>query len=167
MRLTTNTLSSLYNLPAGKAGIKQTLLLMRDVTRKAKRNVALRTLAGSLTKHLTAKNWLAEITVLHAYVRDHIRYTRDINGIETIQTPDKTLELGYGDCDDKSTLLATLLEMIGHPARFVAVGFKLGKYSHVYVETLYKGKWIALETTEPVAVGWVAPNIVEKMIVIV
>jgi len=165
MRLTSPTLGKVCQIPDGKAGIKQTLYIMRDVTRQAKHDFRIRQLAGDLTRHLGSKNWMAEVKVLHAFVRDRIRYVRDIRNVETIQTPDKTLEFGYGDCDDKSTLLASLLEVIGHPVRFAAVGFKPGDFSHVYVETLIGNKWYPLETTEPVADGWQPPNIKSKMVV--
>ena len=168
MRLTTQTNSQLCQIPDGVAGTRATLLIMRDVARQGKRNAAIRLLAGQLVNPFNSgnsKNWINEIKTLHAFVRDRIRYVKDIKGIETIQTPDKTLELGYGDCDDKSTLLATLLETLGHSARLVAVGFKPNNYSHVYVETLCGDKWIGLETTENVKFGWQPHNIQAKMVV--
>ncbi len=52
---------------------------------------------------------------LHRFVRDNIRYIKDIRDVETVAYPDITLQQGQGDCDDKSVLLASLLESIGHP----------------------------------------------------
>ena len=40
-----------------------------------------------------------------------------INGVETVQTPLRTLENEAGDCDDKSLLTATLLETFGFSTR--------------------------------------------------
>lgn len=168
MKLTTPTNSQLCQIPDGIAGTKATLIVMRDVTRQAKRNVQIRLLATQLVGHLNSgnsKNWIAEIKTLHRFVRDNIRYVKDIKNIETLQTPEKTLEFGHGDCDDKSTLLAALLEVIGHPARFAAVGFKPNDFNHVYVETKLGNKWIPLETTENVNVGWHPPNIKAKMVI--
>jgi len=168
MRLTTQTNSTLCQIPDGVAGTRATLLIMRDVARQGKRSAPIRLTAAQLINHINSgntKNWHNEIKILHRFVRDRIRYVKDIKGVETIQTPDKTLEFGYGDCDDKSTLLATLLEVIGHPARFVAVGFQPNNYSHVYVETLLGNKWIALETTENVSAGWHPKNIKAKITV--
>lgn len=130
---------------------------MRDLTRAGKKTLRVRETAGSQTRSCAQKDWPCEVRALHAFVRDSIRYVGDINGVETVQSPDKTLEYGYGDCDDKSVLLASLLESIGHPTRFVAIGFQSGVYEHVYVETLIGTRWIALETTEPVEAGW-APD---------
>jgi len=92
--------------------------------------------------------------MLYRFVRDSIRYVQDVNEIETVQEPQKTLEFGAGDCDDKATLLAALLESIGHPTRFVAIGFEPGIFSHVYVESRIGDSWVAMETTEPVEMGW-------------
>lgn len=141
---------------------------MRQLARQGRQNPEIRTLAQSLTNHLPGKNWIAEIKVLHKFVRDQIRYLRDINGVETIQTPEQLLRTRSGDCDDQATLLASLLESIGHPARFRAVGFKPGRLEHVYVETQVgrggRKKWLPLETTENVEIGWRPPRIVETMV---
>ena len=82
-----------------------------------------------------------------------------------MQTPDKTLSDGSGDCDDKCVLLAALLQSIGHPVRFVAVGFRRGgPLSHVFVETPIGAYWICCETTEPWPLGRKPPNIRRVMI---
>ena len=157
--------SRLSEIPDGNGGVKQTLLLMRQLTRQGKRDIRLRTLAASIVQHLPQKNWIGEIKAIQEYVKNNIRYLRDIREVETVQTPDKTLELGYGDCDDKSTLAASLLESIGHPTRFVACGFSPDSLSHVYVETKLGGKWISVETTEPVDIGWQPKNVQCKMVI--
>jgi len=100
------------------------------------------------------KDYACEVKCLHAYVRDSIRYLQDPVDVERLQSADKTIELGAGDCDDKSILLAALLESIGHPTRFIAIGFEPEIYSHVYVETKIGAEWVPLETTESVEVGW-------------
>jgi hypothetical protein len=40
-----------------------------------------------------------------------------------------------------------------------------GTFTHVYVETRIGDKWIGLETTEPVAMGWKPRGIVARMVV--
>lgn len=155
---------TLKSIPSGAEGVRVTLNEMRKLVRDYKKNDAVRSLAASLVSPLQQKNFMGEIKRLHAYVRDNIRYLRDIHGIETLQSPPETLRRGYGDCDDKATLLATLLAAIGHPSRFVAIGRAPGKFSHVYVETRVGAKWIGLETTEPVDVGWQPQNVLSRMI---
>lgn len=160
------TIATLSALPSGVAGVRATLNQMRALVRDSKKNMNVRGLAMRLTGNLQQKNFLGEIKSLHRFVRDNIRYLRDITDVETLQTPEKTIEFGQGDCDDKSTLLAALLESIGHPSRFVAIGKAPGKFTHVYVETLFGNRqWLPLETTEPVEAGWAPKNIRARMIV--
>jgi len=140
-------------IPPGAEGTRATLILMSKITRDAKKRLAIRTRALSLVKRNGQKDYPGEVRDLHRFVRDSIRYVKDIRGVETLQIPEKTLEFEQGDCDDKSMLLASLLESIGHPTRFVAVGFTPGQFAHVYVETRIGEKWYPLETTEPWKVG--------------
>ena len=95
---------------------------------------------------------MGEIASIGGYVRDNIRYVRDINQCETVQSPEVTLQIGAGDCDDKATLLAALLMAVGNDCRFVACDQGQG-YSHVWTQCLLGDKWIDLETTENVPVG--------------
>ena len=126
---------------------------MRYLVRNCKMDLALRNLAIELVGGAAQRDYADEIRRLHAFVRDRIRYVGDIAGVETLHTPRQILAQRAGDCDDKSLLLATLLESIGHKTRFVAVGYGATP-SHVLVETRVGSKWIPLETTEAVAAGW-------------
>jgi len=160
------TTSTMMGIPDGKAGTLATLKIMRRVTRRYKSSLPIRLLAQKLTRRLPQKNYTREVAVLHKFVRDKVRYVRDIRGVETIQTPIQTLKLGSGDCDDKSILVASLLESIGHPTRFVACGFNdTGAYSHVFTQTKIGGKWVSVETTEPWPLGKAPPKITTRMIV--
>lgn len=155
--------SSLQIIPAGPEGVYQTLRIMRQLTRLGKKEIVVRQKALELTRNLNQKDWLGEVKSLHRFVRDNIRYIKDIRDVETVAYPDITLECAQGDCDDKAVLLASLLESIGHPTRFVAVGFRPNNYSHVYLETKIGHTWLGLETTEPVEVGWQPKGVVSRM----
>jgi transglutaminase-like putative cysteine protease len=143
----------------GKEGIRQTLLLMADIVRRYRANPAVLTKARALTQSLRQKDYYGEIRVLHEFVRDSIRYVKDPVGVETVATPDQTLAIGQGDCDDKAVLVASLLEALGHDCRFVAVGFTPGEFTHVLVQTRAGPGWVNVETTEPVALGWGPPGV--------
>lgn len=152
-------------IPKGKPGVIETLKLMKSLVLQGKKAPAVRQAAVDLTNGLRQKDWTAEVTALYNFVKNRIRYLRDIRGVETLHTADKILSNEQGDCDDKSVLLASLLESIGHPTRFVAIGFSPGKFSHVYVETKMGDKWVPLETTEPVPMGWKPQNIKATLII--
>lgn len=155
---------TMQEIPNGNAGIRATLKIMSSLVKESKSAMPIRELALSLTSDLRQKDYAGELKRIHRFVRDNIRYIKDIHGVETIQTPEQTLRLGAGDCDDKSTLVASLLESIGHPTRFLAVGFGGDKVSHVLVQTKIGNKWICVECTEPVEIGWYPPGIKARMI---
>lgn len=155
---------TLARVPDGIAGVKATLKVMAALVREARRLPAIRETALFLTQGLEQKNWFGEISALHRFVRDEIRYVRDIRDVETLHDPAFVLENRFGDCDDKSMLLASLLESVGHPARFVAVGFEPGDLSHVYVETRLGTGWLPLETTEYVEPGWEPENVKNRIV---
>ena len=155
--------ATLQAIPDGKAGTVATLKIMRQVTKAGKTSLPVRNLALSLVSELPQKDWFNELKILHKYVRDQIRYVKDIRGVETVQTPDVTLSLRAGDCDDKSVLLAAMLEAIGHPTRFIAIGFQPDDFVHVYPESRIGTSWVPLETTEPVEIGWTPKNVVSRL----
>lgn len=152
-------------VPDGPDGTAITLREMVKLARQFKRDPGIMELARQLVANLPQYDRMGEVKSLHAFVRDSIRYTSDPAGVELLQTPKATLELGTGDCDDKSTLLAALLQSIDRPARFVAVGFKpLAQYSHVLVETRNGKGWMPLETIKPVEVGWGPKGVTKRMV---
>ena len=128
---------------------------MSRMVRDYKKTLPIRQQALDLVAGLPGhKNWTGQIKRLHSFVRDNVQYVRDVRGVETLQTPDKTLEFMQGDCDDQATLLAALLESIGHPTRFVAMqAVPFGPFVHVFTETKIGDKWYPLETTEKFAAG--------------
>jgi len=138
---------------------------MKQIVNKGKKNIDIRMLTLSLVRGLPPKDWRGEVNRIHEFVRDEIRYVRDIKGVETLQSAPKTLEIGQGDCDDKATLAASMLETIGHPSRFVAMGFNGAGFSHVLVESKIGNKWVVLETTQPWALGRAPRNPTSRLTV--
>lgn len=148
------TTAVLAQIPDGLPGVAATLRAMSQFTKDGKKNMFVRQTALRQIAGCAQKDYACYVEKLHAFVRDSIQYVQDVSEVETLATPQKTLEFAAGDCDDKATLLAAMLESIGFKTRFVAIGFEPGIYSHVYAEVLLGTRWIALETTEPVDAGW-------------
>lgn len=140
---------------------------MRPAALDACQRLDVRALALGLVAQLRQKDRFGEIKALHQYVRDHIRYVRDVDGVETVQHPLYTMQVRQGDCDDKATLLAALLKSIGYPCEFVAVGFAPGQFSHVYVNAVLNDRGrvriIPLETTEPWPAGRAPAGVQSKL----
>lgn len=150
----------LMPLPDGVSGIRQTIALMRALVREYRVDPNIRARTITLLRLTPEKDAPSEIRVIFEFVRDHVRYVSDVHEIETVSTPDKTLMLLAGDCDDKATLLATMLESVGYPTRFVVTGYATPNvFEHVYVEVMLPdGSFISLDPSEPYGVGWAAPN---------
>ncbi len=154
-------------LPAGVPGTRATLELMRQLVRRYKKNLSIRQLAFTIIDQVSGhKNFAGQAKAIHAFVQSNIQFVKDINRVETLATPTKTLEFRKGDCDDQAVLVASLLESIGHPTRFVAIKLKpFGPYVHVFTETLINGKWLAMETSEPWPAGMGPPKFAGRLVV--
>lgn len=154
MRIPQTTLTSArLTYPDGNAGIFATARLMRDIVREYKLNLEIRSLALSLVEFLPGKDEAGEINALFCFVRDQIRYVKDIAGVETIHTPEITLEIRQGDCDDQSVLLAALLESIGYQTGFKLTAYNGDSFQHVYVVVFHPAGWIHLDPTESGEMG--------------
>lgn len=160
------TTATLKAIPAGAAGTRVTLQLMGQLVRRYKKSIPIRQLAFSIIDNVRGhKNFADQVRAIHRYVRNNIQYVKDVNGVETLATPEKTLEFKKGDCDDQAVLIATLLESIGHPTRFVAIKMDtFGPYVHVFAETKVGRKWLPVETTENWPVGMGPPKFAQRMV---
>lgn len=63
------------------------------------------------------------------WVQRNVTYVNE--GIETFQTPVRTLTWRYGDCDDFTTLICSLLEAIGIRSELVALKWR-GQFRHIF-----------------------------------
>lgn len=158
------TTGTLLGLPPGPAGIRRTLQIMADLASQAKRDPQIRELALDVVRYVRPKDYAGEAAAVFDWVRQNIHYRRDVRGVEVVTWPQKTLEYSAGDCDDMVTLLAALLEAIGQRVRFVAMGQRPGRFSHVFAEVLLAGEWVAMDPTEPVPFGWRPPQIAVQMV---
>lgn len=139
----------------GVAGIADTLNLMVSFTRQFRRNLRIRSLAEQIVSIIPSRNYWGEAQAIQNWVRTNIRYTQDVADVETLKTPEALLFDRLGDCDDMATLTGALLQSIGHPVRYVAVGSgEANEFNHVYLETKIGDRWVAVETTENEALGW-------------
>jgi transglutaminase-like putative cysteine protease len=150
-----------YPLSNGKAGVFQTIDCMRSMVDHFKTNPQIRQATVNAVYLTPAKNQDAEVTAVFEFVRDHIRYLMDIVGVETLATPDKTLLCQIGDCDDQSTLLASMFESIGYPTRFIVAGYSdPANLEHVYLQVLVDNEWVDCDPTESQPLGFAPPGAV-------
>lgn len=160
------TRALLMGLPEGQDGTRETLKVMRDLTKSGKKDPRVRELACNVVSNCPPKDDTCEVKSLWQWALYNIRYIKDVSDVETVSPAWKILQQGYGDCDDKCVLLAAMLESIGYKTRFVALGYNYGEYVHVIVEVRWGATgWKALDPTEERPFGWRPPDMPFEMIV--
>lgn len=147
-------------IPDGDQGVERTVQRMRELVDAWKTAPAILQAARTIVYLTPQKDHRSEIIAIYQYVRDSIRYVRDVNGVETLATPLITMTTRQGDCDDKSVLFATLAEAIGFPTRFVVGAFASPEsgFDHVWSEVLVDDEWVAADCTEEEHFGWQPPD---------
>ncbi|MCW5830679.1 MAG: transglutaminase domain-containing protein [Deltaproteobacteria bacterium] len=142
-----------YNMSRGMKGTKITLAHMALVMWKTSHSTRLARFARDVISRAKIREYdqLGEITALFSWVRRNVRYTRDPQNHEWLQTPLVTVLFGHGDCDCQAMLLGTLLMSIGYPVRIVIVGNAPDQFFHVFLAARYRkdgqDQWIDLDPT--------------------
>lgn len=159
---TTNPRIFLLKVPRGKAGTLVTARIIARMIRDGAKDFYVRQRAIQIFRsyRVPAKDRFGEICSLFDWVRRNVRYTRDIFRVELLHTPRRMIELKAGDCDDMTILLGSMLLSTGHPVRLVLVGFRPHRphlYSHIYLEVMFRDRWLALDATMPRPIGWAPP----------
>ena len=109
------------------------------------------------TGHPNRRNFDAIAEAIHNWIVLNIEYVRDQNGIERIQTPDATLRLRTGDCDDMVILGGVLLESLGVPPRIQLIG-EGREFTHIYLDYLAAGQWKSFDPTLALYPGYDIPK---------
>lgn len=127
----------------GIVGNIDTIQIMRKMAREGSKNPLVRRLATNILHHdnIPSHHYLEEARAIGRFVQKHIRYVKDIAGVETLHSPDMLIRMmsdaGYAaaDCDDMALLIASMLLSIGIVPKFRAVRYRTtsGPYNHIYV----------------------------------
>lgn len=75
-------------------------------------------------------------TAYHAMIRDGISYAPE--AIETFRSPEATMTLGAGDCDDHALLFTALCLASGVPARVVGLKNASGAITHAVGQAYHR-----------------------------
>ena len=118
---------------------------MRGLIDSAKIDPRIIAAAHNIVSLTPEKNHPAEVRALYDFVRQSIRYTADVNGVETLSNPAHVLLRRSGDCDDQTTLLCALFESIGYPTRLIIARYDGETWEHVYCQVFVDGQWIDCE----------------------
>jgi transglutaminase-like putative cysteine protease len=151
--------ATLSGIPNGQAGAVATMSAMRQLVCNAIRDPAQQIRETALGILRGVNTFSAQAQAIQAWVQNNIEYRRDPVDVELVQTPQVTLQLKAGDCDDQAVLTASLLQATGHPVQFIAVGLNGGPLSHVLAQTLIGTSWVSVETIESRPMGWMPPGV--------
>jgi hypothetical protein len=137
-------------LPGGDAGVQKTVGMMEQITAGPKgvgsslvKSAAMDAVRGTVRD-------VTEIQGIFQWVKQHIEFRDEAE--ETLQSPEATLRLGAGDCDDHAMLAAALAGSLGYNWGFKTVAVTRDSpehYSHVYavVQDKRSGQWVPMDTT--------------------
>lgn len=129
----------IYSQLGGSEGVKQTLTMMKRLANAATVNPFIRAQAAQAVSGCPRGDKRAMCYALLSWVKRTVRYIPDPKDIEALHNPAMMAEaiakrrLVYGDCDDMSMYLATLMKAVGLAPCFRAVGYNGNTYQHVYV----------------------------------
>jgi hypothetical protein len=123
----------------GPAGVAQTLRTMRVLIQASAIDPLIRRQAAQATAHCARADARCQCASMLSWVKRKMRFVPDPAGVEALHDPRmiaRAIEDGrdvYGDCDDFSVYLASLLAAIGRKPILRAVGYNGRPYQHVYV----------------------------------
>jgi transglutaminase-like putative cysteine protease len=94
-------------------GERGKLAFMRRNVHRAAVMPSVVTLASRIVRPFRPDDWRGQVSELHRFVRDGVRYERDPDQREQLADPRASVVRGYGDCDDKASALCALGRALG------------------------------------------------------
>jgi transglutaminase-like putative cysteine protease len=113
--------------------------------------------------NLSSRDETAIVRAVYNWIKRNIRYVKDPVGVETIQSPEITLRVRAGDCDDHVVLISSMLKSVGVPVRYSVVGKSRDRFSHINLESFIGDRWTATDTTIAGPMGRMASLPVRKV----
>jgi hypothetical protein len=153
-------------IPGGNDGVAATIAKMKALITSPQgvRSYVVR--KYTLDAVRSVDRGLSEIDAVFDKIRNDIEFRGEYG--ETLQSPEATINLGAGDCDDQAVLGAAMLNSLGYMTRFVTVALRNSprEHSHVYVEVQDKqtGRWLPLDpTTAESYPGWAPDDVADTL----
>lgn len=140
-------------IPDTLAGINFEVKRMKDYVDFYSGDPSVVTITRRLVDTCRPQDELCESRRIYEALLDSTRFVKDPTKKELIQTPQRMLaEIGErgitsGDCDELSTLLATMLSAIGHRPQF-RFGARDFGWQHVWVQDEINGRLVDLDLAE-------------------
>ena len=111
--------------------LDEELTYLRNVINNFRHRPQIRSLALRIIRTASApqRDKVAQAKAIAQWVKDNIYYVHELP--ERFQWPDETLRTKAGDCDDMTTLVASMCESIGIPCKMVVMCIN-GLWSHIF-----------------------------------
>ena len=155
----------LRNIASGEAGTDSTVGIMADLVNASLKRPTVRILTHRILSkaNLSSRDETAIVRAVYNWIKKNIRYVKDPVGVETIQSPEITLRVRAGDCDDHVVLISSMLKSVGVPVRYSVVGKSRDRFSHINLESFIGDRWTATDTTIAGPMGRMASLPVRKV----
>jgi transglutaminase-like putative cysteine protease len=128
--------------------------ILRNLLWSAKaglQNPQILAIARQVTRACAGRDANCELRSIYKFVVENVRYTGDVNSVDTFSAPLRTLQMGGEDCDGHAVLNAALAIANGFKAKVRITSNRGISWDHIYCMVgLPKGrsdKWIPLDTT--------------------
>jgi transglutaminase-like putative cysteine protease len=146
---------ALSEISSGEAGTDQTVGIIQSLVSDALSRSQIRLFTISILDRANypGHDVRAAAEIIYNWVSQNIKFVDDPIDLETVQSPEVTVRLKAGDCDDHVALLSAMLQSIGIPVRYVVIGSDRESFSHIYIEALISGKWTSIDSTIPPPMG--------------
>lgn len=145
--------------------------VIKNLIKEGRKDYIIRRVAEKIIQYIPPKDYDREVKAVFNFVTRRLRYTKDINQVETVHRARDLLRWHRkaADCDDFVILTGSLMEALGHPVRLIIIGNNYSNkedFSHIYLQVNVKNKWISLDGSVPgAAVGWEAPKFATKKVI--
>ena len=152
MQIQTAPTSRTIPLQAGHRGTAQTIAAMRPLIDQGIKDQNINRFAIQLVWNTPEFSEIPKAQAIFNWMQQNLRFITDMQGKETLRTPQETLAVRAGDCDCFTILAVTLCGTIGLPGRAVTISTDPSdpnSYSHVYPEVFADGQWIAMDRGRP------------------
>ena len=114
-------------------------------------------LARAVTRGCQGRDAICELRAIYQFVVSNVRYTGDVNAVDTFAAPLRVLQMGGGDCDEHMEVCAALAIANGFQAKARITSNRGITWDHIYCMVgMPKGRadrWIALDSTLAKRIG--------------
>lgn len=111
--------------------VEDRIYIMFMQVAKSIRDPLARTLYAQATSGCPERDDWCEVQAVYWFVRNHLRYTGDVRGLDTYQSLARSWQLRAADCDDFSIVYNAILTSGGFRTGVMIVAHDGATYNHV------------------------------------